>query len=71
MSAEFWAVVGIGVSLLVAFGAGQRETYRRLDTLSERISRLEERVAHLEGRFEEMTRWSKDLVEAILRRPAA
>jgi hypothetical protein len=32
---------------------------------------LNGRLSRLEGRFEEMSRWSKDLMEALVRRPAA
>jgi ABC-type multidrug transport system fused ATPase/permease subunit len=71
MSAEFWAVVGIGVTLLLAFGASQRETYRRFDVINERLDTLNERLSRLEARFDEMSRWSKDLLEALVRRSAA
>jgi predicted nucleic acid-binding Zn-ribbon protein len=35
------------------------------------ISGLRDRVAALEGAFEEMRRWSQQLVNAVLARPAA
>jgi predicted nuclease with TOPRIM domain len=44
---------------------------RRIDELSRRFDELNERLSRLEGRFDEMARWSKDIVEALVRRPAA
>jgi hypothetical protein len=71
VSAESWTVIGSALAILFAVGATSRETNRRIDALSRRIDDLAERVSRLEGRFEEMSRWSKDIVEALVRRPAA
>ena len=78
MSAEFWAIVGMGLTVLVAIGAGQRENNRRFDDvnrrfddINRRLDTLNERLSRLEGRFEEMRAWSQQIVDALVRRPAA
>ncbi|MDE3076059.1 MAG: hypothetical protein KGJ86_11575 [Chloroflexota bacterium] len=71
MSAEFWAIVGTAITVLIATGVEHRDTSRRIDDLAQRVSDLAQRVSRLDGAFDEMKRWTKDLVEAVLHRPAA
>ena len=82
MSTEFWAIIGTGISVLVAIAVSSHETTRRFDRMNEsmnaRFDRMNERLAdmqadivRLQGSFEEMRRWTTDLVNAVLRRPAA
>ncbi|HLQ31384.1 MAG TPA: hypothetical protein VK457_01740 [Chloroflexota bacterium] len=78
MSAEFWAIVGSAITVLIAVGATNRRmderfdhVNRRIDEMSARIDDLAQHVSRLAGRFEEMSRWSKDIVEALVHRTAA
>ncbi|MFI5266238.1 MAG: hypothetical protein ACHQ7M_02560 [Chloroflexota bacterium] len=89
MSADFWAVIGTAVAVLVAITAQGRDLRRRMerletridvrfdavnqrsDAVNERLDDVSGWLSPLEGHFEEMGRWSKDLVEALVRRPAA
>jgi DNA-binding transcriptional regulator GbsR (MarR family) len=71
VSAEFWAVVGTAVAVLVAIGTLQRDLHGRINHLEARMDDIAQRLSRLEGRFDEMSHWTKDLVEALVHRPAA
>jgi uncharacterized protein involved in exopolysaccharide biosynthesis len=86
VSAEFWAIVGVGAALLgvvlplmVGLFASLRSDVRNeiaelrseIRDLRAELAGLRDRVAALEGAFEEMRRWSQQVLGAVLGHPAA
>jgi hypothetical protein len=55
VSAEFWAIIGVGITVLVTVGAGWREGTRRFD----------EFARHVDSRFDEVNRRIDDLAQRV------
>ncbi|HLG71296.1 MAG TPA: hypothetical protein VK009_12790 [Chloroflexota bacterium] len=67
MSAEFWAVIGTAVAILVAIGAQHRDLHVRLDRIEARIDRVESRIDRLEARIERLEQRVEGLAERLSR----
>ena len=66
MSADFWAVIGTAVAVLVAITAQGHDLRQlmeplkgRIDAVNLRLDDVNGRFSRFEGRFDEMNRWSK------------
>ena len=52
MSADVWAIIGVGVAILCFGGIAYRELRNDIRGLRDDMSNLRERLAKLEGRLE-------------------